>query len=113
MTELFCWFIVDGLRGDDDMNKKELILVIIGVLVLSKGIDMLNDISIDAHASGSYPHYREIPYTLSDGTPCVIIRGGSHSGMVGVTGIHPRQLSQRQPSCCNRCFTGNETCDGL
>ena len=29
--------------------------------------------------------YREEPYILSDGTPCVIIRGGTHSRMVGVT----------------------------
>lgn len=29
--------------------------------------------------------YREEPYILKDGTPCTIIRGGSHSGMVGVT----------------------------
>jgi hypothetical protein len=29
--------------------------------------------------------YREEPYTLEDGTPCTIIHGGSHSGMVGVT----------------------------
>ncbi len=28
MTELFCWFIVDGLRGDNDMNNplKKLIM---------------------------------------------------------------------------------------
>jgi hypothetical protein len=29
--------------------------------------------------------YREIPYILTDGTSCTIIKGGTHSGMVGIT----------------------------
>lgn len=30
-------------------------------------------------------HLREIPFELKDGTPCTIIRGGTHAGMVGIT----------------------------
>jgi hypothetical protein len=31
------------------------------------------------------PMYKEVPFNLSDGTPCIVLKGGTHSGMIGVT----------------------------
>jgi hypothetical protein len=31
------------------------------------------------------PIYREVPFNLNDGTPCTVLKGGTHSGMIGVT----------------------------
>jgi len=30
-------------------------------------------------------HSREVPHVLSDGTPCIILTGGTHSGYIGLT----------------------------
>lgn len=42
----------------------------------------------------SVPHtkYRFEPITLPDGTPCYIIKGGSHSGMIGITCDYNQEL---------------------
>lgn len=39
----------------------------------------------ERRATSHKVYYQEEAYTLKDGTPCTIIRGGDFSGMVGVT----------------------------
>lgn len=59
---------------------------------MNKSVTLLITLSIFFIASCSEPSnatphskYSEEQYTLQNGTPCIIIRGGTHSGMVGVT----------------------------
>lgn len=44
-----------------------------------------SDSTIEKMTEPKRPVFVEVPYTLEDGTPCTIIRGGTFSGMVGVT----------------------------
>ena len=59
----------------------------IGIATLVSGIILIGALwGCDGKAFT--PHvikYAEHPYTLKDGTPCTIIRGGPYSGMVGIT----------------------------
>ena len=48
------------------------------------GIILISLISCEANTQVR-KKYREESYILNDGTPCIIIHGGTHSGMVGVT----------------------------
>ena len=61
------------------MKNSKLLIVLLSVLLcVSCGGEKKERVQIKLE-------YTEEGYTLKNGTPCVIIRGGSHSGLVGIT----------------------------
>lgn len=64
---------------------KTLVFALLGTLLLMIVSYMLGHVSAETSTRAIAPKYTEEPYNLKDGTSCVILRGGTHSGMIGIT----------------------------
>jgi ABC-type oligopeptide transport system substrate-binding subunit len=65
-----------------NLSKKALSLVVALTVLLVAGCSESSAVDKPKYRE---EQYREEPHTMKDGTRCVIIRGGSYSGIVGIT----------------------------